>query len=238
MDIGTYTAVAGMHTAELWQQVLASNLANASTPGYKADNVTAASFQLLLQSLLQPGSGAFTQGDKLDLSQGSFTQTGAPLDLALDGDGFFELAGQNGTLYTRAGRFSRDANGVIRSPDGLAVLGIDGNPIVATGANVRVGEDGTVFSDGQVVGRIAVVTLDPATLTRAGTATFSSTGAPTPTPASTRIVSGALENANVDITSVMTAMMELLRAFEASRQSLQMQNETLGTAINQVGLAR
>jgi flagellar basal-body rod protein FlgF len=103
---------------------------------------------------------------------------------------------------------------------------------------VRVGEDGTVYSDGQAVGRIAVVTLDPATLTRAGTATFSSSGAPTPAPATTRVVSGALENANVDVTAVMTAMMELLRAFEASRQSLQMQNETLGTAINQVGIAR
>lgn len=235
MNVGTYTSVSGMNAAEVQQQLLASNLANASTPGYKGDDMTAASFQSALQSVLQPGSGAFPDGHKFDLSQGGFTQTGVPLDLALDGQGFFALSGQNGTLYTRAGRFSRDANGVIRSPDGLAVQGVDGNPITATGANVSVGPDGTVTSDGQAVGKIAVVTLDPTTLTRAGTSTFTTSGTATPAPASTQVRSGMLENANVDVSSVMTAMMELLRAFQASQQSLQLQNTTLTTAVTQVG---
>jgi flagellar basal-body rod protein FlgF len=235
MDVGMYTSVSGMHTAEVQQQLLASNLANSSTPGYKGDDITASSFQLTLQSLLQPGSGTFTDGHKFDLSQGGMAQTGQPLDLALDCDGFFALSGQNGTIYTRSGRFSRDASGELRSPDGLAVQGSDGNPIIASGANVRVGQDGTVTSDGQSVGKIAVVTLDPTTLTRAGTATFSTTGAATPATASTHVLSGMLENANVDISSVMTSMMELLRAFEASRQGLTMQNETIGAAVTQVG---
>jgi flagellar basal-body rod protein FlgF len=221
MDVGMYTSVSGMHTAEVQQQLLASNLANSSTPGYKGDDITASSFQLTLQSLLQPGSGTFADGHKFDLSQGGMAQTGQPLDLALDGDGFFALSGQNGTIYTRSGRFSRDASGELRSPDGLAVQGSDGNPIIA--------------SDGQSVGKIAVVTLDPTTLTRAGTATFSTTGAATPATASTHVLSGMLENANVDISSVMTSMMELLRAFEASRQGLTMQNETIGAAVTQVG---
>lgn len=237
MNVGFYSSVSGMSAAEAQQQVLASDLANSATPGYKGDDVTGSSFQLTLQSLLQPGSGTFAAGDKIDLSQGAINKTGAPLDCALDGDGFFVLDGKNGPLYTRAGRFSRDATGELRSPDGLAVQGSDGNPIVAPGASVGIDANGVVTSDGQRVGQLNVVTLDPASLQRAGTATFAGTGA-NPAPASTRVVSGALENANVDTSSVMSAMMVLLRAFQASRQTLQLQNDTLGAAVTQVGATR
>lgn len=235
MDVGFYSSVSGMHAAEARQQLLASNLANSSTPGYKGDDVTDSSFQLTLQSLLQPGSGTFSDGHKLDLSQGGISQTGAPLDCALEGDGFFVLNGQNGPLYTRAGRFSRDATGELRSADNLAVQGSDGNPIIAPGASVGIDANGVVTSDGQRVGTLNVVTLDPNSLQRAGTATFTGTGA-TLAPASTRVMSSALENANVDTSSVMSAMMVLLRAFQASRQTLQLQNDSLGTAVSQVGV--
>jgi flagellar basal-body rod protein FlgF len=241
---GLYTSISGLAAADARQQVLASNLANVNTPGYKGDDVTTQSFDQVFTALFDPvvpGTGAVTtvgeaDGRRLDLSQGGFTQTGAALDLALDGAGLFALQGPNGTLYTRAGRFTRDAAGTLRSPDGLAVLGTTGQPITARGDDVRVQADGTVLSDGAVAGRLQIAAFDPGALTRAGTTTFTAAGAPV--AATARVVSGALENANVDATSVMTAMMLLLRAFEAGRQVVQIQNETLGATVNQIGSLR
>ncbi len=236
MVSGIYTSASAFQAADARQQVLAASLANADTPGYKSNDITAQSFQDTLASLydpLVPGTGVEPAGDRFDLSQGGFAQTGNPLDAALDGDGFFALQGPTGTLYTRAGRFSRDAQGVLRSIDGLAVLGADGQPITATGADVRIQQDGTVLSDGAGVGRLQVVTLDPAALARAGTSAFTSSGAAGPSTA--RVVSGSLENSNVDVTAVMTAMTMLLRALEAGQQAVQLQNDAVGSAVNQVG---
>lgn len=235
---GLYTSVAGLSVAEGRQQVLAHNLANMNTPGYKADDVSAESFEKIFSEMFpaNPGTGAVTAGDRLDLGQGGLTQTGAPLDLALDGDGFFTLAGQDGPLYTRAGRFTRDANGTLRSADGLAVVGADGQPITVRGNEVKVTADGTVLSDGTPAGRLQLVSFDQAALTRAGTATFSATARGA--PAQARVVSGALENSNVDPTAVMTMMTMLMRAFEAGRQAVQLQNDTLGQTVSQVGSLR
>lgn len=235
---GLYTSVSGLAAAEARQQVLAHNLANSNTPGYKADDVTTQSFEDTFAAIYNPaahGTGAISDGRRFDLGQGSFTETGAPLDLALDGDGFFALTGPEGTLYTRAGRFTRDAAGILRSPDGLAVQGVDGGPITVRG-DARVLADGTVLGDGAPAGRLRLVAFDQASLTRAGTTTFTASAAPA--QAAARVVSGALENTNVDATAVITAMTMLLRAFEAGRQAIQLQNETLGAAVNQVGSVR
>ena len=235
---GVYTSISGLAAAEARQQVLAHNIANTDTPGYKADDVTAESFEKIFSEIYpaNPGTGAVSAGRRFDLGQGGLTETGAPLDLALDGQGFFVLTGPQSPLYTRAGRFSRDADGMLRSPDGLAVQGENGAPIIARGADVRVAADGTVTSDGAVAGRLRLVAFDQSALVRAGTTTFSATAAPA--PAQARVVSGALENSNVDPTAVMTMMTMLMRAFEAGRQAVQLQNETLGAAVNQVGSLR
>lgn len=239
---GLYTSVAGLTAADARHQVLAHNLANADTPGYKAEDIGIESFEQVLAALFDPtmpGTGARPGvPGRFDLAQGGLTRTGEPLDLALDGPGFFVLTGPDGgPLYTRAGRFHRDANGVLRNADGLAVQDENGQPLVATGATVRVQADGTVVSDGAVAGRLRIVQVDPTTLARAGTVTFASTD-PNPQPATARVVSGALENANVDVTGTMSAMLLLLRAFEVGRQAVQLQNETLGATVNQVGAVR
>jgi flagellar basal-body rod protein FlgF len=235
---GIYTSVSGLAAAEARQQVLAHGLANLNTPGYKSDDVTNESFEQILNSITDPatpGSGTLSSGRRFDLTQGGFTATGAPLDMALDGPGFFVLSGPDGDLLTRAGRFSRDAGGVLRSPDGLAVQGQNGQPITVRG-EPKVLPDGTVLSDNTPVGRIRTVQVDQASLTRAGTTTFAATGQLAPSQA--RLVSGALENSNVDATATMTALTMLLRAFEAGRQAVQLQNETLNAGVNQVGSLR
>jgi flagellar basal-body rod protein FlgG len=235
---GIYTSVSGLAAAEARQQVLAHGLANLNTPGYKGEDVTTESFEQIFADIwdpASPGSGAVSSGRKFDLAQGGMTETGARLDVALDGPGFFVLSGPDGDLFTRAGRFTRDTNGVLRSPDGLAVQGADGGPITVRG-EAKVLPDGTVLDDGVAAGRLRVVDFEQDTLTRAGTTTFTASGLPAASPA--RVVSGALENSNVDATATMTALTLLLRAFEAGRQAVQMQNETLGAAVNQVGSLR
>jgi flagellar basal-body rod protein FlgF len=238
---GLYTSISGMYAAEVRQQVLSSNIGNVATTGFKQDDVTTESFEQIaaaIASRRQPGTGAEIAGKRIDLSQGPVQETGAPLDMALDGPGFFVLAGPNGPLYTRAGRFTRDAAGVLRSPDNLAVLGDTGQPLVIPGGQVRVGVDGTVYSNGQAAGRIGVVALAAESLTRAGTATFTATDPPGPAPATTRVVGGALEGSNVDSTATMATMMMVLRAFEAGRQAIQLQNETLGQSVRDIGTTR
>ncbi len=236
---GLYTSVSGLAAADRRQQTLASNIANAGTTGFKADDVTAESFDLLFNALVNPdpatpGTGVVTSGRRFDLGQGGLTATGAPLDAALDGPGFFVLSGPAGTdLYTRTGSFTRDEQGVLRSQDGTAVQGIDGRPIVARGIDIRIAEDGTVTGDGQPAGRLRIVAVEPDSLARAGTTTFTGTAAAL--PVLPRVVSGAVENSNVDVTAVMTTMTMLMRAFEASRQAIQLQNDTLGQTVNQVG---
>jgi flagellar basal-body rod protein FlgG len=235
---GIYTSISGLAAAEARQQVLAHGLANLNTPGYKSDDVTNESFEQILNAITDPatpGSGTRSSGRRFDLAQGSLIQTGAPLDVALDGPGFFVLSGPDGDLLTRAGRFTRDANGVLRSPDGLAVQGQNGQPITVRG-EPRVLADGTVLSDGAPVGRLRLVDVDQAALARAGTTTFTATGALA--PAQARVVGGAWENSNVDATATMTALTMLLRAFEAGRQAVHLQNETLGASVNQVGSLR
>jgi flagellar basal-body rod protein FlgF len=235
---GFYTSVSGLAAAEKRQQVLASSIANANTPGYKSNDVTNESFERILSALFDPatpGTGVQSAGQRFDLSQGGFSETGAPLDVALDGSGFFVLDGPDGQLYTRAGRFSRDAEGTLRSTDGFAVLGANGGPITIPG-EPRILADGSILSDGVPVGRLQLVNLDQETLTRAGTATFTSTAAGEESTA--RVVGGALENSNVDVAAVMTSMTMLLRAFEAGRQAVQLQNDTLSATVNQVGTVR
>ncbi|MFN8558720.1 MAG: flagellar hook basal-body protein [Dehalococcoidia bacterium] len=236
---GLYTSVSGLAAAEARQRVLAHNIANVNATGYKADDVTAESFESLYTALFDPatpGGGAQSAGRRYDLSQGAFQETGAPLDLALDGPGFFVLIGPDGPQYTRAGRFTRDADGVVRSPDGLAVQDSAGRPLTVTGTDLRVGPDGAITADGAPAGRLRVIDLDGASLTRAGAATF--TSAAVPTPAAGRVVAGALERSNVDVTAVMTTMTMMLRAFEAGRQAVQLQNETLNATVNNVGSVR
>ena len=233
---GLYTSVSGLAAAEQRQKLLAQSIANANTPGYKTDDATTESFEQIFSGLFDPGAGTQTVGQRLDLGQGAMVQTNAALDLALSGPGFFVLDSPNGPIYTRNGRFQRDAAGVLRSMTGLPVLGEDGQPIVVTGAEARVEEDGAVLSDRAPVGRLRLVDFAAADLQRAGVTGFSAAGAGQ--PADAKVIRGAYEQSNVDVSATMTSMVMLQRAFELGRTAIQLQNEALGAAVNQVGALR
>ena len=225
MERGLYIAASGMLAEQVRQDLIAHDLANASTAGYKAYRVTTQSFgDLLLQDSTSGapigalGLGARIESQTTDLSPGPLRTTGEPLDFAVEGEGFFAVRGANGTRYTRDGQFQVSSNGALVTAAGDEVLGPDGRP-------VRVGAGGRVAVD-----EIGVVALDGAR--REGDNLY--TGTPRGATAGT-VRQGALEGSAVDPITTMVDMLGSLRAFEAGQRVITTIDSTLAKATNQVG---
>jgi flagellar basal-body rod protein FlgG len=225
MERGLYIAASGMLAEQARQDLIANDLANASTTGYKPDRVSSRSFGEMLLSDTRNGAtigslGLGTQIDKqvTDTSAGPLRDTGEPLDFAVEGDGFFSVRTAAGVRYTRDGQFSASARGTLVTAAGDDVLS-------STGAPIRIGAGGVV--DPKAIG---VVTLtNPA---RQGDNLFTGTagGAATGT-----VRGGALEASGVDPVHTMVEMLGSLRAFEAGQRVITTIDSTLQKAANQVG---
>lgn len=143
MERGLYIAASGMLTEQVRQDLISNDLANASTPGYKSERVTTQSFGEMLvrdstgTSIGGLGLGARIESQTTDLTPGPLRTTGEPLDLAVEGEGFFAVRGASGTRYTRDGQFQVSSKGTLVTATGDEVLGPNGQP-------VRVGAGGTV----------------------------------------------------------------------------------------------
>ncbi len=226
MERGLYIAASGMLTEQVRQDLISHDLANASTPGYKADRVTTQSFgDLLVQNpsgatVGTLGAGARIASQTTDVTPGPLRTTGEPLDFAVEGEGFFAVRGAGGTRYTRDGQFQVSSKGTLVTAGGDEVLGPNGQP-------VRVGADGTVAA-----GAIGVTRLDGAR--REGENLF--TGTARGTGGRGGIVrGGALEGSAVDPITTMVDMLGSLRAFEAGQRVITTIDSTLAKATNQVG---
>ncbi len=218
------------------QDVLAHNLANLNTTGFKADRPV---FETVYERQLYRwegdssapigslSAGAILSTTFTDFQQGAFQTTGNPLDVAIEGDGFFAIQTPQGVRYTRAGAFQLNAEGTLVTREGFPVLSSDGQPIrVPRGATVHIGENGTLQANGNPVARLLIVTGE---MTKADDGYF--VGNPTPNP-NPRLVSGALEMSNVNMVQEMVSMIELIRAYESHQRVIQTHDETLARAIN------
>ena len=224
MDRGLYIAASGMLAEQIRQDQIANDLANASTPGYKADRTSQRTFNdLLLQNsatgaTVGPQSTA-VQIDKIttDFSAEPVKDTGEPLDFAIVGDGFFAVQTAQGTRYTRNGQFAVDAQGRLVSNAGDPVLDANGSTITATNGTVDPRRIGVVALTNPVKQGDSLVTGTPA-------------GA-----ANGTVRSGALEGSGADPARSMVDMIDSMRAFEAGQKVIQAIDETLGKAATQVG---
>ena len=221
---------------------VANNIANANTPGYKAERM------LFSEYLVRPQRNAplsFVQdrGMMRDLREGPLTKTGNTLDLALTGDGYFTVDTPNGPRYTRSGRFQLDADRRIVDERGEPVLGDAGQPIsipidrnvitIAPDGTVSANTDGTVATDTAIVGKIGVVTFaNPRSMKREAYGLYSSNA--TPAPSTTRVMQGMLEQSNVNAIQEMTDMIEISRAYTANQQVLQNEDDRMKSAINKI----
>ena len=236
---GFYTALSGILATMTRQSVVADDIANVNTPGFKGSRTTQSDFGFMLTSsldghLLGPlGTATLPVGLTLDRLQGPFETTTLPTDLAIEGDGLFAVATANGVAYTRAGDFVIDANGTLTTQRGEPILDTTGKAIhVADRATFAVSPDGTVAGSGQ---RIALVAFPPSGVTRLGDNLYALGGAPT--PATGLIRQGYLERSNVDMATSMTELMVLQRSFSLSSRALSIQEQTIGDA-NDVGRVR
>lgn len=164
MDSGYYAAVTGLVARTQALDIAATNLANAGTPGYRAEQ------ELFRSALLGPDAAdsqlgqtvnnyGLLGGDQINLAQGALNTTGNPLDLAIEGEGFFMVQTPNGLRYTRDGGFHRAPGGLLVTASGDTVLSTSGQQIPVPPGDVSVGADGALSVAGGVVATVGVFTF-------------------------------------------------------------------------------
>lgn len=230
MDPLTSTAASGMRARMESLDMLANNIANAATDGYKSDR----EFYGLYVSTdtannPQPSTMPVIERPWTDLSQGSLRATGNSLDLALSGPGFFAVSGPSGALYTRNGAFRTSAAGVLTTTEGYPVRGAAGRPItLAPGQPVQVAADGSVSQNGQVVGQVEVVEFpSPGALTKQGANYFNADPASPPARAKAEVQQGKLETSNAGAAESAVRLIAVMRQFEMLQKAV-----TLGAEMN------
>jgi flagellar basal-body rod protein FlgF len=234
-------------------EVVANNLANLNTAGFKRDNVSFQAYMLDQTGSPAPVTPPYPQApgpesfwveykSRTDFSPGFLRQTGNPFDLALNGKGFFSVQSPDGELYTRRGNFSISPEGALVSQEGWPVMG-DGGEIRVAGRNsnrrtleVTVGEDGAVQVNGSKVGRIRVSDFAaPDSLTKVNGCYFKPGGAAAEPLEDFRMAQGFLEMANVEAVQLMTEMIEIHRGYESYQRVIRSIDDLNSRSINEVG---
>jgi len=224
MDRMIYLSMSGAKATMQRQDTLANNLANVSTPGFRAELQA-------FRAVPVQGSGASTRVYALetttgyDGSAGAITATGRNLDVAVTGASWLSVQALDGTeAYTRGGSFDVASDGTLVTRSGLPVLG-DGGPIqLPPNSAVSIGADGTVSAKGTdgkttAVGRLKLVTPE-APLTRGVDGLFRAPDGDLPADTNARVQDGALEGSNVSPVETMVAMISAARQFEAQMKML------------------
>ncbi|MEY2935824.1 MAG: hypothetical protein RL033_6573 [Pseudomonadota bacterium] len=223
----------------------ANNLANATTPGYKADQAV---FQEHLVQALFAGKAQpemrYTSVATVhhDLRSGPLQVTQRPLDVAIDGDGYFAVQTPRGERYTRAGGFQVGPGSTLVTAQGYAVLDSGGSPIriPEEGGSAEIGDDGVLRVGGEEVGQLRVVEFEqPGALEKDGDTMFRATpGTGEPMPSSATLQAGALELPNVSIVKGMTDLVSATRAFEALEKAVEAYSELERRAASDIVRAR
>jgi flagellar basal-body rod protein FlgF len=236
MDNTAYAALTRQSGLLQEMQVLANNIANASTTGFRAEGVM---FSEHVQSLGQGAdslSMATARVRETVMTQGSLTQTGGTFDLAIEGDGFFLIETPQGQRLTRAGAFGPNDQGDLVTPDGYPVLDAGGAPLfVPLGAGqIGIGADGTISVAGAPIGQIGlVIPTDPNQMIRQSGTLFDATGGFAPAPDG-RIVQGYLESANVNPIQQISRMIEVQRAYELGQGFLENEHNRVRNVIEAI----
>lgn len=259
---GLYTSAAGMDVQQAKVESVGNNLANASTPGYKKENIQVKSFPDIL--LIQQGGpqrksgspvqnppqvigttqmGALVAGKTVDYREGTVQETGNSTDILLKGPGFFAVnvpsRGDPGRIcYTRNGAFKVDAGGYLVVNGGYRVLG-EAGPIKVGDTGFKVATDGTIEAGDAEVDKLRLVEFNDLNVLRKESDGIYTDPQGTGQPAGATTVSqGFLEGSNVNVIDEMTALIAVMRSYETNQRLIQSQDELLAKAVNQVGSLR
>ncbi len=241
MDINSSVAASRLVAQQRSMEVIASNIANAETPGYKASRVQFSDWLSQQYNVATPPGGAtiaYTQDRATwrDTSPGPIQHTGNPLDLAISTDGYFTVATARGPRLTRDGRFGLMPDGTIADTAGEALLDSNGRPIriATTDVTLTVAGDGTLSSENGQLAKIGVVQPQtPTELLAEGGTLFQDTGKTTPV-AAPKIVQGGVEESNVQPIVELTRMIDGERQFQFVAQMVQAESDRQKDAIDKI----
>ena len=237
---GLYSAAAGMSAQQEQLDAISNDLANVSTDGYKSERVA---FSDLLYSNVNDagtetstGSGSKAQVIGASQTQGTIQETGNPLDLAIEGEGFFQVTRANGQAsLTRDGTFGVDASGTIVNSEGSRLTPPIKLPAGVLLSEVRIAPDGTVSAGTHTLGQIKLVTVTaPEHLLSDGSGGFDTTAesgaAHAITAGAGKIHQGALEGSNVDLDKEMALMVSTQRDFQMTSTAIQTESQMMSIA--------
>ncbi|MDX8346418.1 flagellar hook-basal body complex protein [Cognatiyoonia sp. IB215446] len=236
MDNASYTTLTRQSGLMREMQVIANNIANASTTGFRAEEVMFAEHVKGLGPGTQSLSMATANVRDTVMSQGTLAQTGGTFDLAIEGEGFFLIETPQGQRLTRAGAFGPNENGDLVTPDGYAVLDPGGAPVfVPQGLGaIGIAPDGTISAGGQPVGQIGMVNpIDSTQMVRESGVLFDAQGGFEPA-LDGRMLQGFLEASNVNPILQISRMIEVQRAYELGQSFLDKEDERIRSVIESI----
>jgi flagellar basal body rod protein FlgG len=239
MDPMTAIAASGLRARMESLDLVANNVANASTGGYKADREF---YSLYVAPEAQDSESPTTmpviEKPWVDLSQGPLTTTGNSLDVALSGKGFFSVTGPKGMLYTRNGAFHLAADGTLLTAEGYPVRNAAGGSLTARSSDtIDISSDGTVKQSGQAIGQLDIADFtSTAGLAKQGGNYFRAADpAATPTaPSGTSVEQGKLEASNTGTAESAVRLVSIMRQFEMLQKAVLIGNDMSKQAIEQV----
>lgn len=265
MNYGLYASFLGMRARQRTLDAMANNIANASTTGFKQEKLIYRSIEaaeqeakgqggsnqqaaadstplskedaLRAQAQKQGRSVGVVTGSMIDFSAGALKETGRPLDVALDGDGFLAVQTPRGERYTRAGSLTLDSNGQLVTHDGDLVIG-SGGPITLPPGEISIGEDGSISVGSQQVDQLKLVRFNNPNnaLLKEGNSLFAASGNEKPQEATNlRVVQGALEGSNINTITEMAAMIQNSREFDSLEKNISTLMNDLRRATSEIG---
>jgi flagellar basal-body rod protein FlgF len=248
MDNTMYVGLSGQLLLQRELDIVANNLANADTTGFKVEQLlSSVDPQTPARStgVTPPINFVADNGVARDYSQGAMRQTGSPLDVAINGQGFFQVSTAAGTVYTRDGRFATNAQNQLVTQTGDPVLDASGSPITLNpqGGAPQIAQDGTISqqvpgqSQAQNIGRLGVVSFaDLSSLTKQGDSNYTNTTNAQPTPVTGDVLrQGMLETSNVQPIVEVTDLIRISRAYDMVSNLMTETASLSTTAIQRLG---
>ncbi len=249
-----YPVLSGALAQEKRLELITNNLANVSTGGFKKDvavfegltplltNAAGTAIQPLSHLLGADATFGLLKQVSTDYSAGPIQVTDEPLDIAIQGEGFFAVQSPEGVRYTRNGHFTLDANGQLVTTAGLPVLG-SGGPITLPPGIVSINSNGNIsvrgVEAGATVTEVDVLALytvsNPKQLRKVGGSLFEVVSGTAVPSTEGRVRQGALEGSNVNPVEEMVAMIEVMRLYEAAQKAMQTADDIAGKAANEIG---
>jgi flagellar basal-body rod protein FlgF len=237
MDNAGYTTLTRQAGLMREMQVVANNIANMSTAGFRAEGVIFAEHVRALDNGGDSLSMASATGRSLSPRQGALEQTGSPFHMAIEGEGFFLVATPEGEGLTRAGNFVRTDTGELVTPDGYSLLDAGGAPVFVPpdAASVTLAQDGTLSADGQPLTQVGLwQPRDPMELEHRSGALLMAPSGVEPMPGGT-LLQGMVERSNVDPVTQIARMIEVQRAYEMGQSFLDAENERVRDFLRTAG---